>query len=829
MVYDLSSLDLAKSMDISSADGPSEARRSSYQAQSRRYTLVIQPSGYPNNESLSDHVCNTLNNSYTELKLTGSPSVLYRLPACVVSFNSLIYISLTEMHLESFAHLPSSVKTLQLVRGVIMPYLSSAKRDSTALPTPLIMGVPDEALHMSGFDAEGNFSWPEIWSLLPVLQSLEISSSVLRASLPARIPALLMFRVQTVGLTGTIPPDFLANYVQLPTGSHASFELSIGGNQLTGSIPPGLFDPLQAMLPISSSFKFNVGNNLLTGSLPPALLHPLHGLQTTSFQFFIHENGITGTLPSNFIPSLTAATIEISIYRTSLQGSIPSGVFFNITQYRDFYFRAAYCSLSGTLPASLFSVQNAVSPSAAFVLDLSHNQLHGSIPSTFLTQGLTQDAAFGRLQLYINNNQLSGTIPENLLYTMVYNDSSASFERASFRATNTFLLQMDYNQLEGSIPSQLVMHSFTSGLSDMSVTLSNNALNGTVPNLFAVIPTSLAIVLNADNNRLTGSLPSLCSSNRPLSYSLTANQLSGTIPSSWHDCRFQNILLSNNSNIHGILPSRLLNSTSVFHAANTRLNGHLPLIGSSLQRMDLKGTQMSFCSAESLASFTSQRLSSCALDQTSACNCSASYSSYCSISCPDSCTASTRPSDQFICVGGIWVVFETISTPNLTIPSGAGTVVVIGNLSTSTVVINGLDASVNVTGCIANLTTIQVELDRSQYDQLTKSKLLQRFITQSSDSNCRTDFSKVAVRLINGESGCKKAKVSAVHDGSTLSGLFSIDSSSCNTWWIILASVLGGVIVLANLTIILMAIFWPAFRAKLRPFSSRRKGAANVA
>lgn len=111
--------------------------------------------------------------------------------------------------------------------------------------------------------------------------------------------------------------------------------------------------------------------------------------------------------------------------------------------------------------------------------------------------------------------------------------------------------------------------------------------------------------------------------------------------------------------------------------------------------------------------------------------------------------------------------------------------------------------------------------------------------------------SSKSVALAEGNSGCTQStpiltaqtsasqckKVTATPSSSTsgsrstVSALFSIDSSGCdspgpkgrsNTWWIILVSVLGGVALIV-LIVVLLVVFNPRIREVFRPFSRRKR------
>ena len=195
---------------------------------------------------------------------------------------------------------------------------------------------------------------------------------------------------------------------------------------------------------------------------------------------------------------------------------------------------------------------------------------------------------------------------------------------------------------------------------------------------------------------------------------------------------------------------------------------------------------------------------------------------------PEAPCPGPAPSSAFICVGGVWEAVN-VNTTTLVLPPNVGTVVIIGNLTSSSVVINGIASNINVTGCVLdNLTLVHIDLDKDDTD-VVGSKVYT--LISALNGSCQSNLDSIAVTASIKNGGCQKVSVKKItwNNGSILSGLFTIDKSSCNRWWIILVSVVCGVILVAVVVVVLMAIFWPAFRLKLRPFSKRHRNPHTVA
>ena len=188
----------------------------------------------------------------------------------------------------------------------------------------------------------------------------------------------------------------------------------------------------------------------------------------------------------------------------------------------------------------------------------------------------------------------------------------------------------------------------------------------------------------------------------------------------------------------------------------------------------------------------------------------------------------TRPSADFVCINGLWTATSTVSTPTLNIPFGAGTVVIMGNLTSPNVVFHGIGSTIVVNGSVGTTTTITLEFDSDQTSNLRGQKVLQ-ILVNTSGSSSSSDLSLLNVNT-KVTSGCRKVKAEkATFDGGkTLGAYMTVDRSGCNTWWIILVSVVVVVIVLAAAAVVLLAVFYKPFREKIRPYSAARANRASV-
>lgn len=165
----------------------------------------------------------------------------------------------------------------------------------------------------------------------------------------------------------------------------------------------------------------------------------------------------------------------------------------------------------------------------------------------------------------------------------------------------------------------------------------------------------------------------------------------------------------------------------------------------------------------------------------------------------------------FTCVNGIVVsngsiiISPTSNTTSLTISSA--NVVIQGNLTIangSQIIFTDPTHSLQVQGCIelANGTEVVVDLSQTKAADLPEGSHI--ILTQS--GNCSTSLQTAVLSLNKPKDTCKKVSASKTNQSNTntLTVLFVTDSSPCNTKWIILGAVLGGVILIGVVVTIIV-------------------------
>lgn len=465
------------------------------------------------------------------------------------------------------------------------------------------------------------------------------------------------------------------------------------------------------------------------------------------------------------------------------------------------------------------------------VLQISENGFTGQIPDNFLTN-------FTKIKsLNLSGNALSGKVPNKVstLETMILRNNS-------FTAWDNIIGQADYlrlvdlsNNLLSSIPND---NSLLSIRLLRHLSISNNpTLSGTLPSFWAThrymiyfnasgcsfsgpiqYPQGPSIMqrLDLSNNALVGSLPST-----PIAVmDLSGNHLSGSIPMSWVDVRYPIISLNLKGNdLSGTVPNdlfmaRTLMRASLIDLSDSGLHGPLfkmPTLRSKVV-LNLQNTAFEFCLADprlpSLSIYP-RATPMCNLPPNAHCNCQQFYES-CQLS-NATCTIPCIPPPGYRCGSNNVYIFDgNVTEPSFPVPQGD--IVVGGSINPgTTIVFEGAGTTLTVYGCI-DIAEIEVVFDTVKS---TESKV----VINQLGSNCTSSLAELKVIVKTKHSSCKKVRVdTSGSTRSTLSVAFKIDGGGCNTKWIILGSVLGGVLIIGIVIVVLLVTFNPKVRDFFLPY-----------
>ena len=760
----------------------------------------------------------------------------FDLPSCLAS-SSLTNLDAPAMIVSDWSFLPTTLQSLFLSTALFVPNSTSSY----------------------GYDSSGNLAWPDIWSRFPSLNTLAITASRL-TSLPESLPnGIVFFEVSSNAQDlGGIPPDLLQNYHAISTIS--SLAIVLTSARLSGTIPESLLEPLREVA--IESFEISLTSNALIQSIPPSFLAPLVPFggpsSLTSLTLRFGGNMLTGSIVNGFFSAGlmkpgVASSLFFDISSNRIAGPIPELFFDGISSMRSVWFLASNNLFTGSLPNQLFNNdtwQTDVASRGLGTLSLmlqNNPLLSGTIPSNLLSSSFPNDDldfAMSGVTLDLSNTLIAGSLPRNFLARdIAVRRDSASYQASQARhledgeysraATMFVPVEFDYvgltfqnMTLSGIVPDNLLAES-TLSVGRLSLDCSYNWLIGTFPDILSTLADTNTLTIDMSHNQLFGNPPTSCNGRSSLIYTFSHNKLDGYIaPDTLSDCQSLTLDVGDNPQLSGEIPAEFFKIPTMRLAApRTNLTGTVPVnMTSSFGSIDFAGTLIDFCESPIVHPNFNFTTTNCVLNDTNAaCVCPDAYEG-CARKCNSAvapaaggstlCPENTRPSVEFVCVNGVWTAPFT-STPVLTIPSGAGTVVVDGNVTSTSIVINGVGSNIVIRGCAANLTTVTVALTQEQLKQLGSSKTLQTLLTFSNASECGISLNGLALDTKVSQ-GCRKVRTEKVvsSDGNTFGAYFTVNSSGCNGWWIILVSVICGVIVLGMVAAIVAGVLWKQHQKK---------------
>nr|XP_012463301.1 unnamed protein product [Gossypium raimondii] len=419
-----------------------------------------------------------------------------------------------------------------------------------------------ERLNLVNSSLSGHFLLPS--TSRRGLSRLDVSSNTLDGNIPneigAKLPSLELLNMSNNFFTGGIPIS-IGDMISLQ-------QLDLSNNKLSGGIPRhlpmGLFtfdvsnnqlfgDIPSSMENLSLMLTLDLSNNTLFGGIPRWI-----GKMSNLQELVMANNHFEGPIPMELC-NLNSSLKFLDLSANNISGSLPSCFIFSSLTH-------VYLSrnkLKGPITSFLNS-------NYLVTLDLSNNHLTGNIPNWIGTLSAlvyllldnnhfeggipVQLCKLNRLRLIdVSNNNLSGTIPPCLMNT-ISNDSS-----------HAYYSDDDYSGYIGSfsadVPIEFTMKSisyFYKGrvLTYLSgIDLSCNKLTGEIPLQFQNF--RYIIVLNFSHNSLIGPIPPAISDlSRIESLDLSHNHLSGNIPSQLLGLHFLSVFSVAYNNLSGTTPQR---------------------------------------------------------------------------------------------------------------------------------------------------------------------------------------------------------------------------------------------------------------------------------
>ncbi|CAM8902138.1 unnamed protein product [Rhodiola kirilowii] len=358
------------------------------------------------------------------------------------------------------------------------------------------------------------------------------------------------------------------------TGLTMLRNLSLAGNSFTGRIVP----VLGSMVSLQ---HLDLSNNMFYGPIPSKFTQ-LWALNYVNFSsnnfdgvfpigienlqqlrvFDLHSNKIRGDIGDIFLRLVHVEFLDLSsnLFYGEISGNLSS-----------FVYTVGHVNLSHNgLGGGFFQEESISLFQNLAVLDLSYNQLTGSLPP------------FGSLRylqiLRLGNNQFTGTIPEELLESSMpleeldlsVNGFTGSIHEINSTSLN--ILNLSSNGLSGPIPSSFRKCSV--------VDLSRNMISGALPDMQKWEPTLELIDLSSNN--LSGSLPNSTSQFENLtSFIIRNNSINGSLPSTLGTiARLSSVDVSLNK-MSGDIPASLFMSRNLIYLnlSGNSFSGAIPLQG----------------------------------------------------------------------------------------------------------------------------------------------------------------------------------------------------------------------------------------------------------
>ena len=432
------------------------------------------------------------------------------------------------------------------------------------LPDELFQMVELQSIILSGNRVTGSLS--EDVGKLVNLRHIDLSANALRGALPRALGNLSKLEVLYLGESGIESKnDFVGPIPDSWMGLKSLKHLSLAGNaRIQGELPDWLVNNLGDSLE-----ELTLSGCGLTGSIPPNV-DQLKRL----FVLDLGENALSGTIPIESLSRLRELR-HVRLANNKLTGALDSSVS-KLAHLETF--DASANALGGDLPLEFFSLQNIE------ILDLSRNGFSGSLDRLSDEEDLesTEGATINLRILDVSHNNLRGSIP------------SALFRRAP----HLRFLRMDDNALDGELREDTFEHA--GNLAELHARNNNLAGSG-IPKSIAKM-SKLASLKLSGNRRLGNGAPlsdaiGECFSLKILDVSATGHA-GETNPTLFASMRYLSSLNLASNDFQGQIPSSLRSAGYLrrLELQNNRFTGEIPgwLVSSldNLEHADLSGNSL---------------------------------------------------------------------------------------------------------------------------------------------------------------------------------------------------------------------------------------------
>ncbi|KAJ9679064.1 hypothetical protein PVL29_021097 [Vitis rotundifolia] len=333
------------------------------------------------------------------------------------------------------------------------------------------------------------------------------------------------------------------------------FHLSIPGNSFYGPLPMSIGG-------FSSLSNLDISENSLEGVVTEkhfANLTKLDDLRA-------YSNRLTLQVSSNWIPPFQLTSVDLKSWHLGPQ--FPAWL---QTQKNLEYVNISNTGISDFIPDWFGNMCDGIEafPFSMCVIDLSHNQLRGSIPSLLWGQ-----------YIYLGSNSLTGPPPQ-LSLSAIEVDLSNNLLKGSLSPlicrrvdgeNSLVTLDLPGNLLSGELPD---CWDNWPGLALLN--LGDNEFTGPVPTSMGSLPYLSWLYLH--NNYLSGMFPPLENCTNLVVIDLSENRFSRSVPM-WIGNNLSSlvVLALSSNNFNGSIPLELchLDSLQILDLGNNGLSGNIP-------------------------------------------------------------------------------------------------------------------------------------------------------------------------------------------------------------------------------------------------------------
>ena len=477
------------------------------------------------------------------LHLTSSGFNSSTIPSCLYTLHNLQHLTLRNLGLNG--GISNNIANLT---NLVSIDLSKNKLDGRI---PRLIGnlCNLEEINLSDNKLTENIS--EIFEsfsgcLIDSLISLDLSYNKISGHLIDKIAKLKKLSVLDLtgnSITGPIP-ESIGNLSSLTT-------LNLRYNELSGTLP-------KSMRFLSSLQVLTVSHNHLEGTVSEDHFANLANLEILEMD----DNNFTLNFATEWIPPFNLSAIRL---RSCIVG--PQFPKWLKSQKKLSCVDLSNAKLSDTIPDWFWSLS-----SQCIYLNLSHNQLSGTLPHILFTGDM--------IWMNLRSNLLHGSLPRVVSSNIAVLDLSNNFFSGNithFLCSSQIqlmtILHLDNNLLSGNIPD-----CWENWESLQVLSLDNNNLSGMIPTSMGFL--TILVSLHLRNNSLSGVIPRALQSCLELrALDLSLNAFHGKIPA-WIGTSLLELMTLNlrSNELSGLIPKKLcdLSDLQIMDISNNNLSGSIP-------------------------------------------------------------------------------------------------------------------------------------------------------------------------------------------------------------------------------------------------------------